>query len=357
MHSTVTPEQSDTSAAENIHEKSTFNRVSRTDASTSSLRRSMSETSHHLNRNRPGSPAFSERSHIPTGRRFINPDEIDRISADLEERRSERSSNASITSGNGSHDMQPVAAASRAEVPRSRLRELQPRVEDEDEDESHPALNLAPAPESQLAKLNPHVLDSHQRLKGDKKKPGGSLSNPPFPRISADLERMFFSSARHNTNACRMCRDRRSRCHAKEAGAQRDKQKGESDGGELSDVSNSPGRDDAAIADEGPSIEDLLERMNRNEYLRPSDIPPQTILSRVLREMEDEFTHYKEYVACLQILYRITQTPTLGFIGNLPKNIGRWTVQRRLRSATWLPTTCGMLSTPWSVKYGLSTPH
>ena len=298
-HSTASSEQSDTSAAENIHERSALNRISRPSTPTSSLRKSVSETSRHLNRSRPESPALTERSHIPSGRRFINPEEIDRISADLEERRSERSSNASTSSGNGSRDMLSVMASPRAEIPCSRLRELQPRVEDEDEGqvECQPVPGPASAPEP-LTKLNPPTLDSRRRSKEGKKK---AVSNPPFPRISADLERMFFSSAHHNTDACRMCQDRRSRYRAKRAGTQRkhraaegNKQESDSDAGELSDVSNSPGHDDVAVTDEGPSIEDILERISKDGDLRPSDIPPQTVLVRVLRELEDEFTHHKE---------------------------------------------------------------
>ncbi|KAL4070019.1 hypothetical protein V8B97DRAFT_1967591 [Scleroderma yunnanense] len=315
-HSAAQSEQPDTSAAENMLEKSTLNRISRPSTPTLSLRRSMSETSHHLNCSRPESPAFTEHSHVPSGRKFINSEEINRISADLEERRSERSSNASTSSGNGSRNILSVVTSLHTEIPRSRRRDLQPQVEDEVEDELQPVPSAASAPEQQTTKSHAPALDLRQRPKDGKKKASSPVSNPPFPRISADLERMFFSAARHNTNACRMCKDRRSKCRAKEINSQRNsegsRQEGKedvSDAGELSDASNSPSHE-VAGPEGGPSIEDILERMDLNGALTPGEIPPQTVLARVLRELEDEFTHHKEIYRELAEEYRVMDCAT-----------------------------------------------
>jgi len=192
-------------------------------------------------------------SPAPSVRRFIDDEEVDRISVDLDERRSERASNSSAQSYSGSDSTST----------RSRRHVQEPNVE-----------------------------------------PGGRVeSNPPFPKISSErMERLFFSAPRHNATSCRMCKDHH---HAHGNGAHNhgvpndhheDKDEGFDEGVEPRPQPDHP-RETGRSIGRTYTIEEILERMDRNGgTLRPGDIPPQTVLARVIGELEDEFAHFREYV-------------------------------------------------------------
>ncbi|KAG6336271.1 hypothetical protein ID866_2825 [Astraeus odoratus] len=307
IQSSLQSNQTVTSTGEPKQEQSTPSRRSRPSTPALSLRRSASETSQQLNGSRPQSPALTERSRGSLVRWFINPEEIDRISADLEERRSERSTNASTSSGNASRDVNDHESVSHLQ----QHIEADVEVEQELRPVSKPATTLP----SQSAKLRGDRQAQQHPPKEDKTVAAHMTSSTPFPRISVDLERLFFSTSRHSTNGCRTCKDRRSHGHVKEDGPPRKpcilseagKEGNEEDGLEASPllkVHSTCGDNEASI-EEGLSVEDILERMDRNGgVLKPDDIPPQTVLARVLRELEDEFTHYKEIYRELAEEYR-----------------------------------------------------
>ncbi|KAG8214777.1 hypothetical protein J3R82DRAFT_9913 [Butyriboletus roseoflavus] len=180
-------------------------------------------------------------------RRFIDDDEIDRISVDLDERRSERASNSSAQSSYSG--------------------------------------NESPS---------------------DK-------SSPPFPKISSErMERLFFSVPRHNATSCRMCKGHH---HSHRNGARRDnpetpddrhegKDEGFDEGGEPRTQPDRPREIGRGIG-RTYTIEEILERMDGNGgTLRPGDVPPQTVLARVIGELEDEFAHFREVYSRLTEEYR-----------------------------------------------------
>ena len=219
---------------------------------------------------RPLSPVVESSEH--SVRRFIDDEEVDRISVDLDERRSERASNSS--------------AQSSYSVPLP--------MEENAGDESVSSVKSRTSTRPRRRVQDPNVkLDDRVE------------TNPPFPKISSErMERLFFSAPRHNATSCRMCKGHH---HPHRHGAHRDnhedpnnrhedKDEGFDDGIEPRPQSDHPCEAGRGIG-RTYTIEEILERMDRNGgTLRPGDVPPQTVLARVIGELEDEFAHFREYV-------------------------------------------------------------
>ncbi|KAI6129686.1 hypothetical protein EDD16DRAFT_1823476 [Pisolithus croceorrhizus] len=314
VESTADTEQSEESEVEPANENPSPNRISRPSTPVPSLRRSVSETSERLSRSRPASPAFAERPRVASALRFIDRDVVNPRSADLEEHRPQ-SPDTSTSSASASRDMMPAAPSrpeDRTSGSPSRRRDCRQLVGAEDE--LMPAVRSTAEPPLRAAKGQPSQT-SQPRQKEGNLKTDDTKPTPPFPRISADLEHLFFSSPRRHTKACHMCKDRRSQCHAQtdngrpQACERHERERPEnndlSDAGEMTGARRPSRHDDDAPVEGIPNIEEIIERMDRNGgVLRPSDIPPQTVLARVVRELEDEFTHYKEIYRELAEEYR-----------------------------------------------------
>ncbi|KAI6042627.1 hypothetical protein EDC04DRAFT_2563903 [Pisolithus marmoratus] len=311
VESSADSEQSEESDMEPASESPSPNRISRPSTPVPSLRRSVSETSQRFSRSRPASPAFAERPRVASALRFIDPDVVNPRSADLDlEEHHPRSLGNSTSSGNVSRDMLCTASA----YPEDRISDSPSRRRDIGqpigvEDELVPAVKSSAEPQSQPNQT------SRPRQKEGKSKAGDTNPIPPFPRISADLEHLFFSSPRRHTKACHMCKDRRSRCHAEVDGEkqktrepcerERPENNDRLDTDEPAGARRPPSHDNDAPVEDAPNIEEIIKRMDRNGgVLRPSDAPPQTVLARVVRELEDEFTHYKEIYRELAEEYR-----------------------------------------------------
>jgi hypothetical protein len=157
----------------------------------------------------------------------------------------------------------------------------------------------------------------------EKKGLSPSKRETPFPQIRGDrLEQLFFSVREHNSKTCTICRQGR---HQGLSSALRQW---------PSWLSNSPKSDHGASgtgdADEGfvegseddgcgynipilaSSVKangkqaDLSELTNGIRHRKANDerkrLPPQAVLRRILRELEDDFTHYKRF-ACLYFIW------------------------------------------------------
>ncbi|KAG8907716.1 hypothetical protein FRB99_002512 [Tulasnella sp. 403] len=168
-------------------------------------------------------------------RRFINDDELRRLREDVEERRSERS----VEQSNADDDS-IISKASSDPGPQA------------------PALSQPPRLSKQ--KSVPAV-------------PSGSNA-PPVPHIHGQVRKLFLAPDRHDHDSCDRCRHRKRRDEAELAGAQE-------------------------------WVATFLRRRTAKEYARKEEgcdgvedddsdpAPPQTVLARVVREMEDDFLHHK----------------------------------------------------------------
>ena len=283
-----------------------------------------------------------------TSRRFVDKEELDRISAEVEERRSNRSSDS-------------IGSQSRRARSPSIRRDRRATVEDEEELEEKRREKKEPEwpfqdvhhsqsrhlttvqHEPQTSNISHH---SQSRLQTTVQPELSSFRPPtpaipgyapitkqtagparfqehlvedepetPFPQIRGEhLERLFFSAPEHNAKTCTVCYRRRHRT-------------GRSSPWSVSSYPRKDDRNTRNAAEEDDEDEDEgfgegsdevaadMDRMRdsnkgkQRDYVtfskdpgrwrqagRREGLPPQTVVARVIRELEDDFTHYKRYV-------------------------------------------------------------
>jgi hypothetical protein len=149
------------------------------------------------------------------------------------------------------------------------------------------------------------------------KAPNASAIETPFPQIRGQhLERLFFSAPEHNARACTVCYRQRRRSNSPpswtpsrlrgmaKGGADEDGDEAENDEdegfvegseepehqGTRSKNSNGKRREHVTFAREPEPWRQEAEK---------EGLPPQTVVARVIRELEDDFTHYKRSVCQL----------------------------------------------------------
>ena len=283
-----------------------------------------------------------------TSRRFVDKEELDRISAEVEERRSNRSSNS-------------VGSQSRRARSPSIRRDRRATVEDEEELEkkrerretewlfqtvhhSQSHLPTTVQPEPQTSNVSHH---SQSRLHTTVQPEPSSFRPPtpavpgyaptkqtagparfqehlvqdepetPFPQIRGEhLERLFFSAPEHNAKTCTVCYRRRHRTGRSSPWSissyprkddRNTRNAAEAEEDEEEDEGFGEGSDEVA-----PDMDRVVKDNNKGKqrnYVnfskdpgrwrqagRREGLPPQTVVARVIRELEDDFTHYKRYV-------------------------------------------------------------
>jgi hypothetical protein len=245
--------------------------------------------------------------HGTNARPYVEDSELERISAELEERRSERSRSSSrlgsSVSSNGSHRAPSVASSvgsarnSLIAAPIERAVTLD-TLRQRRRQASRSSGPITTQDHGPPAPTPAHGRDRHH---------AGEF---PFPQIrGAQLERMFFSAPEHNSKTCTVCNRRRyqeappralwypaSKGHNVTVADASDGDEGFGEGSVKEDGEGRKSSQGAAAVNL-----DFLNRESRDGHL-----PPQTVLVRVLRELEDDFTHYKGYVnAYFQAWYLI----------------------------------------------------
>ena len=243
---------------------------------------------------------------------FVNEEELERITAEVEERRSERSHSASSDSPQSSAGS-PSRTVSRAASPDVSL--------------GFSAKASAPTKISQISRASSPASSGRIHM-GVPARPGaptpgralqsGSRSNPgqrkvssqsaqpekletPFPQIrGARLERLFFAAPEHNVNTCSVCHRRRRRePHSDDEQQARDWLRRRSDALHRAtvtiDARNGPQESARHTANTDFPKNPPHNGTNDGASSDPR-LPPQTVLARVLRELEDDFTHYKRFV-------------------------------------------------------------
>ena len=210
--------------------------------------------------------------------RFIDEEELERVSADLEERRSLRSAS------DHSQDESFFRSGSQ-EARQPNQHESRPtRPKEEEKPRCRIAVNKSP-------KANRVYAKTPARPVAPKTEVENAEEEVPFPQIRGErLEKLFFSAPEHNERTCRICHRRRR------PGASDD---------ELDNTSWLPPRkrfraerrsshenyrDDETVH----SDDDIRTKPGKAPFSEDR-LPPQTVLVRVLRELEDDFTHYKGY--------------------------------------------------------------
>lgn len=262
---------------------------------------------------------------------FVNEEELERISAEVEERRSERSHSISSDSHHNSGSFAapispslsrvaspiPPIRSSRADDSLHSDRGLHikdnklvvPAPLGQSSRTSSPAPSLSAsarglprpgAPTPGRALQNRTHSGEQRRTSQSQKAPAPEVPEPPFPQIRGSrLERLFFSAPEHNTNTCSVCHRRRRRTHRIDDGPlSRDWLADRKDDRHrrtaTDNVSDGEGFAEDAV---NTNLRQKSQKGRRDSGggQRASDdrLPPQTVLARVLRELEDDFTHYK----------------------------------------------------------------
>ncbi|KAJ4481947.1 hypothetical protein J3R30DRAFT_3285901 [Lentinula aciculospora] len=299
-----------------------------------------------------GTPGASQRN-ISRPTRFIEDEELERIATDVEERRSERSGFGGSRSQFDSMILNPSRTASPAPMPMAtaQRRAIVENVADITESvrdlrfsaenaPPSPALSsasarlrraaLREAPESARDRPNRssaptpgHATTHNHRRSSRRTDPDDSIGETPFPQIRGErLEKLFFSAPEHNQQTCTVCcRHRGARgTHGRPTSpswlpsrfrqdvgwrhygaVEDDEDEGFVEGSEGADHENA--RDQFAREmkrrgkqrDLGPP---------RDSYEQRKNLPQQTVLARVIRELEDDFTHYKSVYVELADQYK-----------------------------------------------------
>ncbi|KAH8114583.1 centrosome microtubule-binding domain of Cep57-domain-containing protein [Phellopilus nigrolimitatus] len=234
--------------------------------------------------------------------RFIDEDELERVSAEVEERRSERSE-ANLSRSQSFHhpESRPARLPRTTTSRRSKVADNDrlPRARALDEGSSRPPRPTGPTPARAL---------NNENLKVE----------TPFPQIRGDrLERLFFSAPEHNAKTCRVCHRRRRPSASDD---------------ELDFPSWLPPRkrtrhtqEDKRSRHRNVRLEDVDDDSDNNlrgtgskaaskAPFSEDRLPPQTVLVRILRELEDDFTHYKGIYIELADQYKIMDAAS-----NVPK--------------------------------------
>lgn len=268
---------------------------------------------------------------------FVDMEELDRISTDLQDRRSERSASmvqrsqslsltdsrgfsrsmarsaspaasmrSSVSSGSrrsspvGGED-EPAAAPTReTEVSRTNVRQRSPSPVQQEQPAPRPSgPTPAHATRPQVRTKQPEPSSSGQRQEP-------AAAETPFPQIRGErLERLFFSAPEHNAQTCTVCHRRLQRQGSK--GSVNDQRPFWSVGPGTGVAHEYHADDDEGFVEgsdddvrPGPAYAREGDHDTGKGKERATDrLPPQTVLSRVIRELEDDFTHFKGYVSYL----------------------------------------------------------
>lgn len=243
-------------------------------------------------------------------RPFVTDEELERISVELSERRSERSRASSVASSVKSLPKSLTYVTERPDSPflRGSAQSAPPDLA-RSEHRSSPELDpRIPDPRYRITRTTPprptarapaEQFVACQDLKQDEEKAQDhaaleELESSPFPQIRGErLERLFFTAPDHNAKSCNVC-NRRKRNHEDKVNGKRPLWLLSRFAADMK--SRMPGirldRDDEGFAE---GLEEEIMARERKWQERDRD-PPQTVLMRVVRELEDDFTHYKGYV-------------------------------------------------------------
>ncbi|KAG2115461.1 hypothetical protein DEU56DRAFT_841127 [Suillus clintonianus] len=271
----------------------------------------LDHSNQELNQSHQGPDPVTTRASLQSTRRFVDVDELTRISEDLEERRSERSScgSPSLSSRHSSRS-HPGDITRLTDSEESRRHAT--RREPSGDDEVAPLPRISEDLEEQRSEGsscgNASLSSRHGSRPGDTTH--ARLTEPedgrrpvirretlkddeaaPFPRIrSGRLENLFFSAPKHNSGTCTRCNHRSARIgshvNSKTTRPSQGRAPPLNDQGSSAQVKNDHFKSRANVFE--PDGVDSYEALFQGDKL-----PPQTVLARVLRELEEEFTHHK----------------------------------------------------------------
>ncbi|KAH9849526.1 hypothetical protein C2E23DRAFT_737239 [Lenzites betulinus] len=253
--------------------------------------------------------ASSQVPSLSMSRPFLDTEEVSRITEEIKERRSIRSASmhsrssdnsqsrsqeesrrGSVSQGGTSRPPSPSmmfdqgSSAAPQDAPLQPPRPASPRG---DAAQPRPA---APTPAAALR-------EKHQKRSAH----ADAESQSAFPQIRGTrMERLFFSAPEHNAETCTMCHRRRRRQPDVERAASWLRERARN----VPEGPDADADEDEGYAEGPEGVADVHEHRERQAMDTEDRAPPQTVLARVLRELEDDFTHYKSIYVELADQYK-----------------------------------------------------
>ncbi|KAI0643104.1 hypothetical protein C8Q79DRAFT_1075347 [Trametes meyenii] len=276
--------------------------------------------------------ASSQVPSLSASRPFLDDDEMDRISKDISERRSDRSAsmhsrsdessrsqsqlpeasrNWSLNQGGTSRPQSPSIAFTQGEsiLPQDAQPEPSVRFPRGTAPTSRPTSPQADAAQAQPRPAAPTpaaaLRDGRSKRRTHTEPSAATGQDAPFPQIRGTrLERLFFSAPDHNADTCTMCHRRRRRRPEDEQDAHWLREHGQARAGREARCQDED--EDEGYAEGPDDVHERREHLAQAAGDRGQDdrVPPQTVLARVLRELEDDFTHYKSIYVELADQYK-----------------------------------------------------
>ncbi|KAJ7164614.1 hypothetical protein C8R43DRAFT_1166592 [Mycena crocata] len=244
-------------------------------------------------------------SNPATSGRFIGDEELARIAADVEERRSELSS--------GSY-------RDRSRAPSPSMRQHPRRATVEEVSDAGTEIPRTSSPTSRAGPSHPRRVPPPRPAVPTPSRARQNAADPetPFPQIrGAHLERLFFSAPEHNARTCTVCCRRRGPevapaswlrpSHMQrefQARMQAESEEVDEDEGFVEGEEDAHAERTRNHRRAGKRREPEDGDVNYEAVARKSGLPPQTVVARVIRELEDDFTHYKSVYVELADQYK-----------------------------------------------------
>lgn len=292
---------------------------------------------------------------------FIGDEELARIAADVEERRS------NLSSGSGSYRERARQQQSR----RATVEEVSDAGTEIPQTHGHaPTLTAGPSqPRRPHARPHPARLVVPTPSRQNQQQQQQQQPETPFPQMrGAHLERLFFSAPEHNARTCTVCVRRRgpvaeprewvpSRMERDFKGCVREAEAEAED----EDEGFVEGEEEEGVAARERKREGRRREPSDGDYgykavARKVGLPPQTIVARVIRELEDDFTHYKRschpfFSLHFDFLVLTRWLRCLASTASWQTSTRRWTPCQMCGSGTCLRSTSARLSIFWSKRW------
>lgn len=229
---------------------------------------------------------------------FIDHDELTRISQEVEERRSERSLTVSQASSSRSHSSTNDLSSysqSQSSAGSSRLRPLDAANAPIGDRATEKASDAGPSTVRfditvDRAAQEPDKEAPPRRAEQPRKSSRTTDRDAGLPRVrGTNLERLFYSAPPHDVQTCTVCHG--SRTQRRRASRQQDVEDALPQWLRAQDNRRHARNqhDDEGFDEDS----DEFHREDVREDLADDALPPQTVLVKVLKELEDDFTHYK----------------------------------------------------------------
>ncbi|KAJ7175702.1 hypothetical protein C8R46DRAFT_1174491 [Mycena filopes] len=238
-------------------------------------------------------------SNLATPRR-LSEDEQARMAEEIEQR------GLNVSGGSGSY-------RSRASTPPPRRREQNRRATVEEVSDEGTEVPRAPSPAARAGPSQPRRPAVPTPLRARQHNAANELETP-FPQIrGAHLERLFFSAPEHNARMCTVCCRRRgvggggvdarewvpSRMEREFRARMQEAESDDDDDAGQRGAAAAAARRAGKQRERGPGDERDYEAAAKK-----AGLPPQTVVARVIRELEDDFTHYKSVYVELADQYK-----------------------------------------------------